>query len=313
MIRRLAVASVCVSILCLSGTAAAASAPGISVSPAIVQLSLNQMQTEATFPVRITNMTGAPVVISVEASEFAAQGDTGGIRFLDASESAADGHGLAALLAGNRQMIPLANGTTETITMRLTDVSGLAAGGHYAALLYRVSGSGANGNVSIQPAVATLVFVSTEGKGTQEVQLSTPLIGVVEPSLPDRLDVVFSNTGNTQTAPHGVIQVVDPSGHVAGQGVINADSGLILPGSKRLFTVQLTAQTMSLRWPGVYHLKVLYRHEGQADYVAYDKPFLYMNVWLALLLLAAVLSAVVVARWLAGRFIISRHRRQHIL
>jgi hypothetical protein len=129
--------------------------------------------------------------------------------------------------------------------------------------------------------VSSLVFVTSYGAGTQELTLATPVIGSLYARMPDSLDVVFTNTGNTQTTVRGVAQVTDASGKPVSQGLINADSGLILPDSQRLFNVSLQPQSNALQLVGQYTLHVLYRHDGQDKYTVYEAKFFYVNAAIA--------------------------------
>lgn len=251
---------------------------GITVSPAIEQIVFDPGQTAATFPAKITNNTGENITVAVSAKDFVASGQNGGIRFLGLSDN--DSHSLVSALIFGQPQVAIAAGQAVTIPITVSNTSSLATGGHYAAIVYRVIERGiAGGNtVNATPAVSTLVFVSTTGGGTQQVRLAAPTIGTVQATLPTSLNLVFGNTGNTQTTLRGLVQVYGIDNQLVSQGIINIDSGLILPGSERLFSVNLGTQAQGLRWPGFYYVRVAYRHDGQTDYTVYQRRFLYISV-----------------------------------
>jgi hypothetical protein len=253
---------------------------GITVSPAIVQISLSRGQTSATFASQVTNNTATTAVLSLGAEDFTALNQNGGVSFLGTSPKSANNnaHGLINSLVISSPQIVLKPGQSQVIPVTIANANSLAAGGHYAALTYKLDGlSTAKGNnVSVRQTIASLIFVSTYGQGTQTTDLTTPVINSLLTSFPQTINLVLENAGNTQTTPRGIVQIFNPSSKLVSQAIINVNSGLILPQSKRLFSLALPVGNKHL-WPGVYDLKILYRHDGQTSYSVYNKKFLFIN------------------------------------
>ena len=268
---------------------------GLTITPAIKQITLAPSQTSATFAVNVTNTTASPVTIAISTQDFTTLDQNGGIRFLSTASSSP--HALASSMVVATPQVRLVHGQTEAVTVIIQNAEKLATGGHYAAVVFRVvdsNGSDSKNIVSVMPAVSSLVFVTTAGAGTQQLDLSKPSIGSFQTQFPNQMNLVFTNSGNTQTAVHGVVQITDSNGKPVNQGVINEDSGLILPGSQRLFDVMLHAVSDSPRLAGSYTLHVLYRHDGQAAYTAYQQKFFFVNgllIWVGtpVILLSALL------------------------
>lgn len=303
------------SVLCFCGICfaslttahAAPIATGITVSPAIEQISLSQNQSSATYATQITNNTTAQVVISISAEDFTALNQTGSISFYNSNQlSSNNPHGLLNYLSIAYPEVALQPGQSQTVPVTILNANKLAAGGHYAALLFKVSHlASAKGNrITINQVVSSLVFLSTYGQGTQSVTLTTPVTGSLLTTLPQVINAVFVNTGNTQTAPRGYLQILDSSSRIVSQGQINTDSSLILPQSKRLFGLNLI-QTKRHLWPGVYLLKIYYRHDGQTTYSVYEQKFLFVNQSIIAVNIAVLLALAL----LAGKFISSKFGR----
>ena len=274
---------------------------GLTVTPAIKQIALAPSQMSATFTVSVTNTTDSPITVAISTQDFTTLNQNGGIRFLSTANSGP--HALASSMSVATPQIHLDRGRSAAVTVAINDTEKLAAGGHYAAVVFRIvdsSSSGSNNIVSVMPAVSSLVFVTTSGAGTQQLDLSSPNIGSFQTQFPNQLNLVFTNSGNTQTTIHGVAQITESGGRPVSQGIINADSGLILPGSQRLFDVALHDVTGSPRIVGSYTLHILYRHDGQSDYSVYQQKFFFVNgllVWGGTLVL--LLGALLVLRKVA--------------
>jgi len=252
---------------------------GITISPIIEQITLSPSQTSATFETQVTNNTNSGVVITVGAQDFTALNQSGAISFYNSSPiRTSNPHGLLDYLSIGYPQIALQPHQSQAVPITILNANKLAVGGHYAALLFKAANlNSAKGNqVTINQVVSSLVFLSTYGQGTQTTDLTTPVVGSITTSFPQAINAVFGNNGNTQTTPRGVVQILNSSSAVVSQGQINIDSGLILPQSKRLFNLTLS-QTKKRLWPGIYRLRVYYRHDGQTTYRVYEQKFLFVN------------------------------------
>jgi len=290
---------VCSALLFGSSKAYAANpvVKGITVSPAIEQIILNPNQNTAGFTVQVTNNTPSQVVLNVSAEDFTTLDQNGGISFYNPTLiNTNNPHGLLNFLSIGLSELALTPGQSQTVPISILNANQLAVGGHYSAILFKAAGStNAHGNkVIINQAVSTLVFLSTYGQGTQTAALTTPVIGSLFTSFPQTINAVFSNTGNTQTTPSGYLQILDSSSRVVSQGQININSSLILPNSKRLFPLPLT-QIKKHLWPGVYTLRIYYRHGNQNSYSLYQHRFLYVNGVLVLIIVVVITAIVLLA------------------
>ena len=252
-------------------------ASGITASPALEQLKLSVGQSTLVFTTKVTNNTKTTISLDISAQDFTSLNQNGGIDFLTSNDNP---HGLSSSIHIGQKQVQLNPGQTQTVTFTITGANTLAAGGHYGAIIYKVLGPNLTpyNTVTVNQAVTTLVFLTTASQGTQELSLTSPPFGRYLSSFPSSVDAVFANNGNTQTAARGLIQVVDSKAKLVSKGILNADSGLILPDSKRLFTVTLQPQTTNYLWPGLYTARILYHYEGQAKLSEVDETFLYISI-----------------------------------
>ena len=281
---------------CVSAQAASITS-GMTISPAIEQISLNRNQTASTYATHVTNNTTSPVVVSISAEGFTALNQTGSISFYNSKAlNVNDPHGLLNYLHIANPKVIVQPGQTQTVPITIVNANKLTAGGHYAALLFSVVHlpSPKGNQVTINQVVSSLVFLSTYGKGTQSIALTTPVISSVVTSFPNVINMVFANTGNTQTTPRGYVQILDSRSKLISQEQINTDSSLILPQSKRLFTLSLVQAKKHLG-PGIYYLKIYYQHDGQATYTTYEQRFYFVNRWVIVAAIVAVLFVLVLA------------------
>jgi hypothetical protein len=288
------------------------SVKGVTVSPAIEQINLTPNQTLASYDSQVTNNTNTPVELSIGAEDFTSLNLNGGVSFLGKNNNSSS-HGLASYLFITSPQFTLNPGQSQVVPIKVLNTNKLATGGHYAALTYKLQNSNnAKGNaVAIQQTVSSLLFVSTYGQGTQATDLTTPVIGSFFTSFPQNLNVVFGNSGNTQTTPRGIVQIMNSSSKVVAQAIINTNSGLILPQSKRLFNLNLMSLGSQHLWPGIYTLRITYNHDGQSTYRIYQQKFLFISLPILLIAIGLILLGfILIARKLLPESLYYRLRRQ---
>ena len=121
--------------------------PGLTVSPAIKQITLINGQTSVHFNALITNNTKNRMAIEIYDTDFTAYNENSGIVFLPNLSNRP--HGLAQWLQANISNVGLDPGQSQTIPITITPDKNLAPGGHYGALVYKVvsTGSAQKGNL----------------------------------------------------------------------------------------------------------------------------------------------------------------------
>jgi hypothetical protein len=259
------------------------------------------------FDAQVTNNTRDQIVVDLSTTDFTALNETGGVTFLPNTTN--DLHGLAQWLKPTYGQITLSPGASQTIPVTIAPKVRLAPGGHYGAILYRVDASSSlKGNqFNANEEVSTLVFLTTYGDSTQAIALHTPSLNSVMFNTPSSLNLVFTNSGNTQTTPRGLVIITGSAHKEIARGIVNIDSGLVLPGTTRLYSVSLTAE-QHLHYPGIYSLQVSYRPDGAKVATVYTKTFLFVN-WVLFLGFGVVVVLAILAFWLIRRFKYNRRYR----
>ena len=271
---------------------------GITVSPAIEQLSVQPHQNSVSFTSEITNNTAQSVNIMLSTNDFTALGQNGGISFYGSDYSSkANPHGLAYWLQPNINQFLLNPGKNQNVVTTINNINLMAQSGHYGALVYnvgKISLTNSHYQIDNNPVVSTLIFLSTAGEGTQTLHLSQPLISSLYLHPPESVQFVLTNVGNTQTTPRGYI-TEDQGKNELARGIINTGSGLVLPGSARLFSANLSTEASSF-WGGTYRLTIFYRPDNASKYQTYVKNFFVIGpvwFWLLGLLILGLLTFVV--------------------
>lgn len=292
---RLIIAAYVLSLLPLATARAAApsvasKSGSIDVSPAVAQITLANGQTSASFNTELTNNDNAPIVVQVQMNDFTALNNTGSVSFLSKNYPGNSLHGLADWMHADSQYVSLPAHASQTVPITIPNTSGLAPGGHYGAVIFRViptTPGGSGGQLQANEEVSVLVFLTTYNGRVQAITLHKPQFNSIFTAMPGTVDLVFSNSGNTQTTPHGLVTIVNSKNKEVARGVINVDSGLVLPATSRLYEVNMVyAKRVSL--PGTYHIDISYRPADGQPAMTYTKSFTYINrpIIIAILLLA---------------------------
>jgi len=299
-----------IAALVTSGTAVATpvATNTIRVSPALTNIQLSPGETSTTVMATVRNMTASQVVVRLSARDFTGQANyPGAISFYGAGYNpTSNPHSLQNVVSFQSPIIVLAPHASQQVPIILSGLSQLAPGGHYGAALFNpetTSETNGTSRVSINSSVASLIFLTTATGGSQNVSLRPFSFGSLFFGLPSNVNLVFQNNGNTQAAPEGQLTLYGPDGSITSTVVLNAGSGLILPGMSRLFQVILPLHDAGLAAPGRYRLELRYRPTPQSGFVTVNKSFYLINlsVIIPALLLIALLAWV--CRWYLGDII----------
>jgi len=253
---------------------------GITLTPAVVNIALQPDQQAAQFTVNVTNNTRTSQTLQLSTLDFRSLNETGGVAFVGSNAAQLTStHGLASWLDFDKTPLELAPHASKNVSVTVDNRSDLAPGGHYAAILFRANTAdtttGTN-HVAINQVVSSLVFVSKVDGARYGIKLVKTSVDGNWLHLPSTANVVFQNTGNIQSVPRGLVTVNSPTSREVSRGIINPDSNLVLPDSRRLYQVKLTP-TGRVWWPGMHHLTLQYRYDGSAELQTTTTTFFYAS------------------------------------
>jgi hypothetical protein len=269
------------------------SSKGITISPAIINVSLDQNLHSTSFKINVENKNSSPVNLKLFSLDFKSLNETGGVAFIGTGGN----YGLANWLVLPSEPIKLAAKSSQLITISVDNRTDLAPGGHYAAILFDnagQSGSGSN-KVTINQVASTLVFLKKSGGEIYKLSLQNPDFGSTWLRLPHNVNLLISNTGNTQTVPRGILVITDPLGHEVRRGVLNGSSAMVLPGSDRLIRVDLFREAKA--WlPGRYKATISYRPADSDTAQTTTYSFVYLNPILLILIIVLLIFGMLYLR-----------------
>jgi len=266
---------------------------GLSLTPAIVNVNVDQALQTTSVDIVVSNDQNHPVLLGVSSVDFKSLNQTGGVAFIGSGSK----YGLADWLTLPKGPVTISPHSSRTVSVGVDDRSDLSPGGHYAAILFKdlASSGQANNQVGFNQVLASLVFLKKSGGEVFGLSLAKPAISAGWLKMPSNLDLLITNTGNTQTAPRGIVSITDPLGRQIKRGIINPDSNLVLPGSARLYQTSLN-NGVSPWLPGRYTLTVTYRPDdiGRAKTASYS--FIYLSLPFLLIVLAPLVGIALTIR-----------------
>jgi hypothetical protein len=115
--------------------------------------------------------------------------------------------------------------------------SSLTPGGHYGAILATAQTAPTDkpmqARVGVLAVLSSLILLVKDGGPPPNLDLKSQTISGRGLQLPSQVDQQFVNAGDVHVVPRGVVQVIDPAGHVVERGALNVNSGIILPAIRR--------------------------------------------------------------------------------
>ena len=248
---------------------------GFSVTPLFQEITLENEPAE-TFTVEIENNTVALTTFSVAVLDFGNLDESGGVAFQGADKDLSQKYALASWMRPETDTINLEPGKKEVLTVTIENREDLSPGGHYAGLVFRSTAdpgeSAGDKGIAINQVFSVLVFVKKLGGERYGLEYVGNEWEHSLWNLPEKPKLRFQNTGNVHVVPRGVISVTDPFGREIRRGVMNEESGLLLPESYRFFPTLLKSLAPALI-PGRYTMTLWYRYDGKDDFTMREEKF----------------------------------------
>ena len=278
--------------------AAAAPVQGLTINPALKNIAIQPQQTTVSFLVTLENDSDAAVKITPRASDFSTTGANAAISLKATADEA---HGLASRIRFSQSQVTIEPGKNVSLGVMITAADTLRPGGHFAALRYQaLPKDEKTAQVAMRAEITGFVFVTTPGRITSDVKTQWAMPSMVWGNLPSSTNLLFTNNGNAQAAPHGTVTITGSWQQRIAQGTLNVNSSLVLPGATRLIQTPLTGQHQAL-WPGRYTADLYYRATPSANYTHLERKFWFVG-WAFLAIATAVVFVIIAyVRWLINQ------------
>lgn len=282
-------------------------APGVTLSPSTQEIVLQPDQASQSFSLDVTNQTAAALSFDVSAVDFKSLDESGGVAFVGpASAGLAAKYGLAAWILLEKSMLAVPAGDKQSLKVTVLNQAIVAPGGHYGAIILSVkspTGSTIAPKVSLKQNLAALLFVRKVGGEHYDLRLDSMDIRQQRWRLPDQVKLRFYNPGNIHIVPRGKVKVIDMTGRVVSQGIINEASGILLPETHREYVVKLSNQGLRHLLPGRYRIIADYRYDGFDPVAHKEINIIFGGQWLLLAIVGVILTTG------TGFFILIRRHR----
>lgn len=240
------------------------------VEPLYHEVDLSNDDTEKFLHVDLSNRTGEDATFAVSVVDFGTLDESGGIAFLGGGGGFEQRYGLASWVKVGSDSFIVPAGKSERVPITIENKESLSPGGHYGAVLFRMLKPGGvaadSPTVAIESSFAALIFVRKTGGEIAELaykgsgNMTHDFVG-----LPDGFSLRFQNSGNVHLVPRGQVTVSDIFGRVVRKGIVNVESGRILPESFRTIRVGLRPVAHAF-FPGFYSVAFEYRYDGKDSF-----------------------------------------------
>lgn len=254
-------------------------ASGFTLSPPFKEITLPKDASQSSYFIEIANNTPVHQTLFLSVVDFGSLDESGGVAFLGSGPEILERkYSLTSWVSLEKNVLEIETGKTQKLKVTLINKESLSPGGHYAAVVATLNSQKEKGrNISLNAAFSSLIFVKKTGGEIYLLDLVGKEIQSRWLEIPQKIALRFQNRGNVHLVPRGTVTITDPKGTIINKGVINTESGIILPESFRVYHTTLDR----LAWPilpGFYALNIQYRHEGRDDYVKDSFAFFFPGI-----------------------------------
>jgi len=260
-------------------------AGGLSISPIYQNVSIGQNQPNTTYYVVLSNHSAQSQEFNLSTVDFGSLNQSGGIAFLGTSSSGyAQKYGLVKWMHLSEPAVTIPGDASVQIGVTIANDSSLGFGGHYGAVLATAQtapgGTPARARVGVLEVLSSLLLLVKAGGPLPDLQIIAQTVGSHFGLLPTTVGDTFHDQGDAHVVPRGIINVTDPRGRLVERGVLNVNSGIVLPETARHYSTPLLK--LADAWlPGYYRVSTIYRYDGTNATKIYVSGFWYVNLWIA--------------------------------
>jgi len=249
---------------------AMATSGGISMSPPFVDIVIEKTDKQKTFELVVGNNSGVIQSINLSVVDFGSLDESGGVAFLGSKT-------LASWMNLEKDWVTVEPQKTEKVKVTILNKESLTAGGHYGAILGTLKNEDKVDKdvIGLNQAIATLVYIQKKDGEIKSLLLNKTDFRKSWWKIPDNFQVRFENKGNVHLVPRGKIEI-SGYGRVWVKGIINEDSGKILPNSFRTINVPIINNKLWI-WPGNYQIKIDYRFDGKDGFETKKFDYFYFG------------------------------------
>lgn len=278
---------------------------GLTVVPAIHELTLTQDASEVGYQLELANQSNRTIELEIVPSELP-QGAIASlfpsVTLLQPSDESYN-H-LLPWLSIDQARLTLEGGARTAVAVRVANDPAMEPGSHYGVLHVRETAAAAQpSHLAIQSELQSLLVVRKIDGAQIDLRLHTLSVGPAWFALPTQVDLALRNQGNVHLIPRGRVELVDPFERVVAYGIINRESSIVLPQSERRYTVALRSTT-PLLLPGRYRIVVDYRDGIDDAATRFEQSFVTLGSPLMIVFLSAGLGGLAL---LVRRIKRSRH------
>lgn len=266
----------CLSIF--SEGVSAADGEGFSVTPFYSNITIDQNDTQEGIDLQFTNHTSYDVIFKLSVADFGTLDETGGVAFSGSGDVFSNKYGLASWVVLQKDSVVLGKGEAQTVHVTVQNRDSLSPGGHYAAVVAKMDEASFadlqknSSDVMFNPSFTSLIFARKLGGEIYDLELKEHTLARSFFGLPTITRLRFQNKGNVHVVPRGTVEVLDPFGKELQKGIINVDSGIVLPETFRVVPVSLLPIARAF-FPGNYTMIIQYRFDGSDEIFLQQKTF----------------------------------------
>jgi hypothetical protein len=267
----------------------------MAISPFYQNVSIAQNQSSALYNLTLSNTGSVAQTFKLTTQDFGSLNQSAGVAFLNSSSSYAKQYGLAAWMQLDQNVVTIPGGSSVQVTVKINNSSSLTPGGHYGAVLATAQSAPVDKptqpRVGVLAVLSSLILLVKGGGPPPNLDLKSQTVYGRGLGLPSQVDQQFLNLGDVHVVPRGVVQVLDPAGHLVERGALNVNSGIILPSTYRDYSTPLVK--LASAWlPGNYTVVTKYRYDGTTATKTFSSQFWYFSAFQLWALLTILMTAV---------------------
>ncbi|HPJ17158.1 MAG TPA: hypothetical protein PK639_02950 [Candidatus Woesebacteria bacterium] len=248
----------------------------VKLSPAITEVIIEEKDNQKEIEYWLENYSEDDLSYKLKLVDFEGLNETVGVAFIGLSKNQVERkYGLASWMSVSSDQIVVPAKSKTKFKVLISNKESLSPGGHYAGVILE-SNQQNEKDLGFKQVFSSLILLKKRGGEIVSWKLKDLNFKNNYWEIPSEVLINFQNSGNVHVVPRGKIEITDSFGRVVANGLINRESGFVLPETIKTVKTEIV-RNKKIVMIGKMKMVINYRIEDEESWQKIEKNWWYVD------------------------------------
>ena len=248
----------------------------VKLSPAITEVIIEEKDNQKEIEYWVENYSEDDLGYKLKLVDFEGLNETVGVAFIGLSKNQVERkYGLASWMSVSSDQIVVPAKSKTKFKVLISNKESLSPGGHYAGVILE-SNQQNEKDLGFKQVFSSLILLKKRGGEIVCWKLKDLNFKNNYWEIPSEVSINFQNSGNVHVVPRGKIEIYDNLGRTVASGLINRESGFVLPETIKTVKTEIV-RNKKIVMIGKMKMVINYRIEDEESWQKIEKNWWYVD------------------------------------